>query len=348
MFAIADASFIEQTKRVENINSKIKESDSQFVFILDNLEEYQTVEVILANLPLNKVKIIITSRNKIIIPEQIGSFESLSVGMFDSEEIKEYLQENLDTKIEKDIEKIRILIEKRSVGVFGPGKMEDYLEEHFKEANEKDMKRIKKLTDKRIIEVHDTDEISKYLKDNFKEANKQVMEKISQLLGKFSNKILPLELRLIVYNVNELFADDIDELLKSINDTSSYPTLPDRLEETEELDETERKPYRSIQECLFEKLRAKNIAAFSLLLIFAYLDPDYISYEILKYILKLNPNYPKDQNGLSKSIKNIEQYGLIEHNKKENTIRLHRLIQTEVKIYSNKICVTDSQVSRYF
>ena len=242
IFEISNASNIKHSQRVDAINSKIFNTNWRLVFILDNVKEYSTIADILVNLPKDKVKIIITTRNALSIPDAIGSFETRSVELFGEDEIKNYLNKNLKKINDGFIQKVNELI-------------------------------------------------------NFQKKNDQ---------------ILPLELRLIVYNVNREFSGSLDKLIESVKKFSIYPRAPEQAE-------IER--YKTIQECLFENLIENSKDAFRLLSICGYLDPDYINYTILNDILVQNPDFIGDD--LMDSIENIEKYGLIENDSKTETCLFH-------------------------
>ena len=104
--------------KIQTIKQKIKEAYSNFLLIFDNVNQYSDIQDVIESLPEDKVKIIITTQNKEIINFEYqiqNRFHIFKISLFNEEEIRLYLKENLCSSRKKfedeDIDEI--------VGIFG-------------------------------------------------------------------------------------------------------------------------------------------------------------------------------------------------------------------------------------
>ena len=180
--------------------------------------------------------------------------------------------------------------------------------------------------EKREIAMFSSKDVGEYLEKNLKprkdigeERRKQIYDLLCQSHSESqtrenSHHILPIQLFLTVTYINEHSLTDFKTLLKDL--TSGKVLLA------------------GIEFWLFKKLTSskadeKSHLAFQLLLYCAYLDADFIWYNLLERIVKLK---------LAVSLDNVLPYltksGLVNNIESDRCIKLHRLIQEQVIKYA--------------
>ena len=113
LFDIPYVEILDSNDLIDHLISKIISLENKFIFILDNVEEYELIEYLsvrLSDLSENLIKVLITSRNK-NIPNYFNKEHIIEIEAFNLEETNLYLEKHLTVFNDLNITQKERLIE---------------------------------------------------------------------------------------------------------------------------------------------------------------------------------------------------------------------------------------------
>ena len=159
-----DTTNIKRINLIDTVNNELKKLANQFFLILDNVEKYEDIIEFVKRLP-NNVKVLITTRNS----QLFDDIDSIKLELFDLDEAKLYLSENLKRfKNLSDSQKSSIIELIQIDGQILPLKLSStvkYIESKFTSNLEKILEEMRKNSDP-------TKEVNSYL---FKDLTSKIL-----------------------------------------------------------------------------------------------------------------------------------------------------------------------------